>query len=141
MEPQNRMVIMAHQLCSGPPCRVDRVLQDGDEIAGFRVVHAPGHTAGHVIYFRDSDRVAIAGDVLANIHFVTGVVGLRQPPDKLCVDPEQNRRSIRILADLRPSLVCFGHGPPLFETELLQRFVERELGRSVETVQGTTERG
>jgi len=34
---------------------------EGDEVAGFRVVHAPGHRPGEVIFFRESDGVAICG--------------------------------------------------------------------------------
>jgi glyoxylase-like metal-dependent hydrolase (beta-lactamase superfamily II) len=107
---------------SGPPYPVERVLRDGDEVAGFRVIHAPGHTPGQVIYFRESDRVAIAGDVLANLHFLSGRPGLREPPPFFCVDARQNRRSIQVLASLNPSLVCFGHGPPLRKPKLLREF-------------------
>jgi glyoxylase-like metal-dependent hydrolase (beta-lactamase superfamily II) len=113
------------RILAGPPRKVERVLRDGDHVAGFRVVHAPGHTPGHLIYFRDSDRVAVAGDVLANINFLTGKPGLRQPPRVFSADPEQNRRSIRLLAELRPSLVCFGHGLPLREPDLLDAYVKR----------------
>ena len=87
------------------------------------MVHAPGHTPGHVIFFRDADRVAIAGDVLANIHFLTGKPGLREPPPFFTLDRAQNRRSIRILADLRPTVVCFGHGPPLQDVAQLEAFI------------------
>ena len=41
-------------------------------MAGFRVVHAPGHAHGEVIFFRDSDRVAICGDVVRNLSYLTG---------------------------------------------------------------------
>jgi glyoxylase-like metal-dependent hydrolase (beta-lactamase superfamily II) len=123
MAPQNRLIRLSDRFWSGPPHPVGRVLRDGDQVAGFRVVHAPGHTPGQVIYFRESDRVTIAGDVLANIHFLTGRPGLREPPAVFSVDAGQNRRSIRLLAGLRPSLVCFGHGPPLRKPELLERFV------------------
>src|SRR5215208_8092897 len=44
----------------------DRVLEEGDEVAGFRIIHAPGHSPGEVIFFRESDRVAICGDVIRN---------------------------------------------------------------------------
>jgi glyoxylase-like metal-dependent hydrolase (beta-lactamase superfamily II) len=110
-------------LMAGPSHPVSRVLREGDEVAGFRVVHAPGHTPGHVLFFRDADRVAIAGDVLANINFLTGKPGLHEPPSFFSADPEQNRRSILTLAELRPSVICFGHGPPLLDGELLQRFI------------------
>jgi glyoxylase-like metal-dependent hydrolase (beta-lactamase superfamily II) len=41
-----------------PPRKVDRVLREGKEVAGFRVIHAPGHAPGEVTFWRDSDRVA-----------------------------------------------------------------------------------
>jgi glyoxylase-like metal-dependent hydrolase (beta-lactamase superfamily II) len=107
------------------PYPVGRTLRDGDEAAGFRVIHAPGHTWGHVFYFREADRVVIAGDVLANINVITGRSGLRQPPRPFSVDPALNRVSARKLVSLRPSLVCFGHGPPLRDMSVLARFVER----------------
>ena len=125
MLPTTFIVNVLGRAIAGPPHKVGRVLREGDEIAGFRVVHAPGHTPGHVIYFRDSDRVAIAGDVLANMNFLTMEPGLRLPPSMFCVDPLQNFRSVEILANLRPSLVCFGHGPPLHKTDQLHWFVER----------------
>jgi glyoxylase-like metal-dependent hydrolase (beta-lactamase superfamily II) len=125
MAPPSSLVRFADRFWAGPPHPVGRVLHDGDTVAGFRVVHTPGHTPGHVVYFRDSDRVAIAGDVLANIHLVTGAVGLRLPPAQLSVDPVLHLRSVRQLADLRPAVVCFGHGPPLHDMEVLKAFVAK----------------
>jgi hydroxyacylglutathione hydrolase len=125
MQPINAATRFVQLLFAGPAYPVQRVLHDGDEIAGFRVVHTPGHTAGHVIYFRESDRVAIAGDVLRNINPLTGKVGLDEPPGAFTLDREENRRSIRKLAQLRPSLVCFGHGPVLRDMEQLDRFVDQ----------------
>jgi len=110
---------------AGPAYSVQRSLHDGDEIAGFRIIHTPGHTPGHVIYFRESDRVAIVGDILRNNHPVTSKVGLYEPPAVFTLDPEENRRSIRKLVQLRPSIVCFGHGPVLYDMEQLDRFVAR----------------
>jgi hydroxyacylglutathione hydrolase len=125
MLPDNWIVRLGTRLLAGPPCPVGRVLREGDEVGGFRVVHAPGHTPGHVVLFRESDRVAIAGDLLANTDFVTGAAGLREPPSFFSIDPALNRRSVRVLAELAPSLVCFGHGAPLRDRRVLQRFAER----------------
>jgi glyoxylase-like metal-dependent hydrolase (beta-lactamase superfamily II) len=125
MEPPTFIVDRLGRLIAGLPCPVDRVLNDGDVIAGFRVIHAPGHTPGHVIYFRDADRVAIVGDVLTNISFTKMRPGLRLPPSAFCSDPRENIRSVEKLAALKPSLVLFGHGPPLRKTEQLQWFIER----------------
>ncbi len=123
MRPQSPLVDWAARHWAGPPHKVQRVLRHGDEVAGFRVIHAPGHTPGHVIYFREADRVAIAGDVLANISFLTGRSGLREPPKSFSVDWAENRRSMQVLVNLKPSVVCFGHGPPLRDTSLLDAFV------------------
>jgi glyoxylase-like metal-dependent hydrolase (beta-lactamase superfamily II) len=123
MQPRNAATRFVGLLFAGPAYPVQRVLHEGNEIAGFRVIHTPGHTAGHVIYFRESDRVAIAGDVLRNINPLTGKIGLNEPPSEFTVDREENRRSIRKLAQLRPSIICFGHGPVLRDMEQLDRFV------------------
>lgn len=125
MLPDNGPIRLGVKLWAGPPCPVGRVLREGDEVAGFRVVHAPGHTPGHTVFFRDADRVAVAGDLLANVRILGGWPGLREPPTFLSADPEENRRSVRILADLRPSLVCFGHGSPLRDLRRLEAFVAR----------------
>jgi hydroxyacylglutathione hydrolase len=126
MLPDNAVVRLFDKLWSGPPYPVGRVLHDGDEVAGFQVVHTPGHTPGHVIYFRHSDRLAIVGDLLHNMNGLTGAPGLHETPRIFSVDPEQNRASLRILLQLRPALVCFGHGPPLHRVDLLERFIERQ---------------
>jgi hydroxyacylglutathione hydrolase len=107
----------------GPPHKVDRVLREGDELAGFRVIHAPGHARGEVIFFRDSDRVAICGDVIRNMSYATGLPGIKQPPDVFTYDPAENRRSIRKLADLNPSLILPGHGPAVSDIAAFERFV------------------
>ncbi|HSJ18904.1 MAG TPA: MBL fold metallo-hydrolase [Solirubrobacterales bacterium] len=108
---------------AGPPRMVHRVLNEGDEVAGFTVIHAPGHAPGEVIFFRESDRVAIAGDVINTMNIWTGLPSVREPPDILTLDPAENRRSIRKLLDLRPSLVCVGHGAPLHDISKLARLV------------------
>jgi hydroxyacylglutathione hydrolase len=109
---------------TGPGHRVDRRLAEGDEVAGFTVLDVPGHSAGHVAFWRDSDRVLILGDVVNNMDVLTGVPGLREPKRFLTPDPELNRRSAKRLGPLAPSLVCFGHGPPLRDTRKFVEFVD-----------------
>jgi hydroxyacylglutathione hydrolase len=111
------------KIWTGPPHKVDRVLVEGDEVAGFRVVHAPGHAPGEVIFFRDSDRVAICGDVVRNMSYLTLMPGVREPPDEMTYDPAENRRSIRKLAALEPTLILPGHGPAITDMGEFTRFV------------------
>jgi len=109
----------------GPAHPVARALVQGDEVAGFTVLETPGHSVGHVSFWRESDRVLIVGDVLGNMHFITGIPGLHLPPDRFTPDPARNRESARRLAELRPALACFGHGPPLRDPGKLAEFVAR----------------
>jgi hydroxyacylglutathione hydrolase len=110
------------RLWEGPPHKVDQVLHEGDEVAGFRVIHAPGHALGEVIFWRESDRVAICGDVIRNISYVTMRARLDEPPADLTPDPVENRRSIRKLADLNPGLILPGHGPAVTDMAAFERF-------------------
>ncbi|MBO9533731.1 MAG: MBL fold metallo-hydrolase [Solirubrobacteraceae bacterium] len=88
-------------------------LKDGAEVGGgFVAVATRGHTPGHMSLWRESDRVLIAGDALFGVstRLRTGVF----PPPKVDQpDPESCRRSIQRLAELRPEIIAFGHGPPL----------------------------
>ncbi len=110
---------------TGPPHPVARALVEGDEVAGFTVLETPGHSRGHVAYWRESDRVLILGDVLNNINVRTGIPGLHEPPDVFTPDPVRNRASARRLAELRPRLTCFGHGAPLRDPGKLADFTAR----------------
>jgi hydroxyacylglutathione hydrolase len=110
---------------TGPPHPVARALIEGDEVAGFTVLETPGHSRGHLAYWRESDRVLILGDVLTNIDLRAGIPGLREPPAMLTPDPARNRVSARRLAQLRPRLACFGHGAPLRDPGKLADFVAR----------------
>ncbi len=120
----NPVNTVIRNLWQGPPHRVDRPLSEGDEVAGFRVVHAPGHARGEVIFFRESDRVAICGDVIRNMSYATGLPGIKEPPDVFTYDPAENRRSIRKLAALDPSLILPGHGPAVTDMAAFQRFAD-----------------
>jgi hydroxyacylglutathione hydrolase len=116
---------MQQRFWTGPPHPVARALVEGDEVAGFTVLESPGHSAGQVAYWRESDRVLILGDVLNNMNVRTGIRGLHEPPDVFTPDPPRNRISAGRLAALRPQLTCFGHGPPLRDPGKLADFVAR----------------
>jgi hydroxyacylglutathione hydrolase len=115
--------LLYEHFLTGPPHPVSRALTEGDEVAGFTVLDTPGHSRGHVSFWRESDRVLIVGDVLTNVNPMTGVAGLHEPPALFTLDPARNRASARRLAALEPALACFGHGPPLRDPPKLAEFV------------------
>ena len=97
------------------------MLEEGDEVAGFRVVHTPGHARGHVVYFRESD----AGDDLRRRdpqhELRDGPARVtRRTPEMFTYDPAENRRSIRKLAALEPTVLLPGHGPALTNMDEFQ---------------------
>jgi hydroxyacylglutathione hydrolase len=127
LTPGNFASKLSIRLAGGPPCPVARRLVEGDEVGGFRVLEVPGHSPGHVAYWRESDRVLILGDVLNNMNLLTSLPGLHEPPKALTPNPALNRRSARRLLELgiEPALVCFGHGPPLRDTGVFLEFIRR----------------
>jgi hydroxyacylglutathione hydrolase len=54
-----------------------------------------------------------SGDALAGQTATTLRPGLVEPPDIFTFDRQRSRESIRRLAELEPSTMLFGHGPPL----------------------------
>ena len=123
--------IVAGLLGDFPAVRVDRTLGEGDQLtAGFTVLDTPGHSPGHVSFWRESDRVLICGDVFFNMNVLTTAPGLRQPPGPFTCNPRLNRDSERRIAELRPAVAGFGHGPVISQgtATRIAGFVADELG-------------
>ena len=120
-KPLNRLMFA---MFAGPGHKVDRVLHEGDEVAGFKALHTPGHAAGHIALWRESDRVLIAGDVINTMHPFLMIRGVREPLETFTPDVATNRRSIKRLADLEPSLTLVGHGPPLRDPGELRKLAD-----------------
>ncbi|HEX8101832.1 MAG TPA: MBL fold metallo-hydrolase [Solirubrobacteraceae bacterium] len=112
-QPQHPINQLFANVMLGPGHPVARTLDEGDEVAGFRVLFTPGHSAGHISLWRERDGVLILGDVLNNQHPLLGFPrGLRLPLGIFTPDPETNRRSAKRLGELPARTVLFGHGPP-----------------------------
>lgn len=113
---------------AGPGHRVERELAEGDEVGGFTVIETPGHSPGHISFWRESDRTLMLGDAVFNMNLLTALPGLHPPPDFFTPDIPASRRSAQRLAELEPRLICFGHGPPLRDTEKFVSFVRTHMG-------------
>jgi glyoxylase-like metal-dependent hydrolase (beta-lactamase superfamily II) len=98
----------------GGPVAIAGTVDEGDEIAGFRVVALPGHAPGQIGLFRESDRLALCTDCFYTMNPQTGIRGgPRVPHRAFNHDTEQARASIRKLAELNPSVAWAGHADPV----------------------------
>lgn len=124
--PPNPVFAQLARFSAAPAVPVDRELREGDDIGhGFTVLEVPGHSPGHVVFWREADRTLIGGDVFFNFDLMTTRYGLRQPPRFFNSDTAENQRSERRLAELDPAVLTFGHGPPLRDPAAIRRFVAK----------------
>ena len=134
------LAMMSRTFPSGPIDLGSHVMQittDEDQISilpGWRVVHTPGHTPGHISLFRDSDGALIAGDALATmdqqswVKTVTMPQELSCPPTPLTTDWFAAMDSVQRLAALNPMMVAAGHGIPIDSGDvpaLMRAFADR----------------
>jgi glyoxylase-like metal-dependent hydrolase (beta-lactamase superfamily II) len=86
---------------------------------GWRWIHTPGHTPGHVSFWRESDRTLIAGDAFITTRQESAYAAIMQkpemhgPPRYFTPDWNSARTSVQRLAELEPQLVITGHGPAM----------------------------
>jgi glyoxylase-like metal-dependent hydrolase (beta-lactamase superfamily II) len=99
---------------------------------GWECHYTPGHTMGHVAFFRREGAVLLAGDSVTtmNLDSFWGTVMKRReicrPPVPATMDWERARRSVELLAALRPRVLAAGHGAPIQNAaDELQRLAER----------------
>ena len=105
----------------------------------WEAVPTPGHTPGHVAYFRRSDRVLITGDALVtvNLNSMWSLLLKKQrvsgPPWYTTWSWRAAKESITDLAKLDPLVLAGGHGIPIAGPEIPSRvrvFSQRMGGAS-----------
>ncbi|MEK5392277.1 MBL fold metallo-hydrolase [Margalitia sp. FSL K6-0131] len=100
---------------------VEKLPSDGSvpHMPNFRWIHTPGHTPGHVSYFREKDNVLIAGDAFITVkqEYLYNVLTQEQeisgPPRYFTPDWKAAKESVMELAGLKPSVAVTGHGLPM----------------------------
>lgn len=96
-------------------------------LPSWQVLHTPGHTAGHVSFFRESDRTLIAGDAFVTVKQESFLAVLRQkkeihgPPAYFTSDWQAAQRSVEQLAALKPAVAACGHGKPMEGSDLQEK--------------------
>jgi glyoxylase-like metal-dependent hydrolase (beta-lactamase superfamily II) len=88
-------------------------------LPGWRWMHTPGHSPGHVSLIREADAAVIAGDAVTTtkqesfIAVATQRQELHGPPAYFTPDWFAAARSVRAIAALDPSVLVTGHGIPM----------------------------
>ena len=90
------------------PVDADIVLNDGDSLAGFTIMHTPGHTAGSITLYRDG--IVFSGDALLS----DSKGRVRLPVKMLCADYDQALASAEAIRALGYRILLPGHGEPVF---------------------------
>lgn len=91
---------------------------------GFRWIHTPGHTPGHISLFREEDRALIVGDAFVTVKQESLYKVLLQkkeisgPPRYFTTDWQAAWDSVKKLEALKPSVAITGHGLPMAGEEL-----------------------
>jgi glyoxylase-like metal-dependent hydrolase (beta-lactamase superfamily II) len=90
------------------------------ELPEWQLLHTPGHTPGHVSFFRPRDKVLLVGDAFRTTKqesffdaAITQEPELHGPPSYFTWNWDLARQSVKRLAGLRPTIVAPGHGKPL----------------------------
>jgi glyoxylase-like metal-dependent hydrolase (beta-lactamase superfamily II) len=95
-------------------------------LPGWRWIHTPGHTRGHVAFWREADRALIAGDAFITTDqesayaVATQKPEIQGPPMYFTPDWVSARQSVQTLTALEPDLAVTGHGPAIEGEELRQ---------------------
>lgn len=100
---------------------VEKLPADGTvpHLPDFRWIHTPGHTPGHVSFFREKDRSLIVGDAFVTVkqEFLYKVITQEQeisgPPRYLTTDWKAAKKSVETLEALKPVVAITGHGSPM----------------------------
>lgn len=91
---------------------------------GWRWLHTPGHSVGHVSLWREGDRTLVAGDAFVTTRQESAYAVAVQkpemhgPPMYYTIEWDKARRSVEALAALKPELVVTGHGQAMKGPEM-----------------------
>jgi hydroxyacylglutathione hydrolase len=98
----------------GGPVKIEGTLAEGDDVAGFEVVHIPGHAPGQIALWRESDRLALVSDCFYTLDINSGRPGPpRLPHRAFNQDSEQAKASMHKIAALAPAAAWPGHAKPV----------------------------
>jgi hydroxyacylglutathione hydrolase len=111
--------VMRHSLTKtwdDGPVPIEGTLVEGDEAAGFQVVHLPGHAPGLIGLYRERDGLVLSSDAIYTLNPLTGLRGApRIPHSAFNLDTQLAQASALKLSALAPKTVWAGHADAMTE--------------------------
>jgi glyoxylase-like metal-dependent hydrolase (beta-lactamase superfamily II)/ketosteroid isomerase-like protein len=95
------------------PVKIAGTVEEGDDVAGFKVVHLPGHAPGLIALWRESDRLALTTDCFYTVDMWGRGSAPHLPEATYNFDTDEARASMRKLAALEPAAAWPGHAKPV----------------------------
>ena len=94
------------------------------DLPEWKWIHTPGHSPGHVSFFRERDRLLLPGDAFITVRqdsFYKVLIQKKEvngPPRYLTTDWQAARESVLKLQALEPAIVIPGHGSAMEGNDL-----------------------
>lgn len=118
----NIMVKLIQLIYRTKPVEPDILLENGDQIGEYQVIHTPGHTPGSICLYNPENKTIFVGD---NLRYKDGK--LQSPGERLLPEPEKYEESMKKLLNYDIEVIFTGHTAPVTSNggKLLREFVEK----------------
>jgi glyoxylase-like metal-dependent hydrolase (beta-lactamase superfamily II) len=110
LKPKLKAPVMVHEkdetmMAYSTQVRADKLLKDGDQLLGFKVIHTPGHSSGSICLYSEKEKILFSGDTL-----FAGDYGRCDLPGS---SQREMENSLKRLLALPPETKVYpGHGQP-----------------------------
>jgi len=118
----NIMVKLIQLIYRTRPVEPDILLEDGDQIGEYQVIHTPGHTPGSICLYNPVNKTIFVGD---DLRHKDGK--LQSPGERLLPEPGKYEESMKKLLNYDIEIIITGHSAPVTSGggKLLRDFVEK----------------
>lgn len=117
----NGLIKLLKIIYRSKPVEPEILLNDGDLIGDYQVIHMPGHSPGSICLYNPENKAIFVGD---NLKYAKGK--LQSPGEKLILEIDKYEKSIKRLLKYDIEVILTGHTKPVLSGggELLKKFLE-----------------
>lgn len=111
------------------PARVTQVISDGEQLdigGGITAYHTPGHTPDNYNFYWHAKDALFTADLL-NTRFGARLGELKISPPRISWDMAAVKQNALKMLDLKPAIICVGHGPSLTGDDVTKQSAQLRL--------------